>query len=140
MTIESLIPTQEPRGETEAENPEYAITKGIIKKLLKEIAAARKKLKTQQQQGKGKRKLIIAESSDDEEELAATALDIIEDAAANKVSVETQFKKFVKEGAQKGQPKKAKSTNTSTTENVVDLVPTPPPSSLTKITEELIPQ
>ena len=92
MAVESLIPTQEPRGETEPENPEYAITKGIIKKLSKEIAAARKKLKTQQQQqGKGKRKLIIAESSNDKEELGTTAIDIIEDAAINKVPVETQF-------------------------------------------------
>ena len=71
-------------------NPEYAVTKGIIWKLANEIAASRKKIKGQeQQQGKGKRKRIIAESSNDEEELAATALDIIEDAAANKVPVET---------------------------------------------------
>ena len=87
---ESIIQTQEPRVETEPENPKYAITKGIIKELSKEIAAARKKLRTQQQQqGKGKHKLIIAESLDDEEELAATTLDIIEDAIANKVPVET---------------------------------------------------
>ena len=79
-------------GETEPENPEYAVTKGIIRKLLKEIAAARKKLKTQQQQqGKGKCKLILADSLEYEEELAATTLNIIEDAAANKVLVETQF-------------------------------------------------
>ena len=53
---------------------------------------ARKKLKMQQQQqGKGKHELILANSSKDEEELAAMALDIIEDAAANKVPVETQF-------------------------------------------------
>ena len=79
-------------GEIEPENPEYAVTKGIIWKLSKEIAAARKKLKTQQQQqGKGKRKLILADSSEDEEELAAIALDIIEDAAANKVPVEIHF-------------------------------------------------
>ena len=58
----------------------------------KEIAAVRKKLKTQQQQkGKGKCKLILADSSEYEEELAAMTLDIIEDAAANKVPVETQF-------------------------------------------------
>ena len=63
----------------------------------KEIAAARKKLRTQQQeqQEKGKRKLIIVESSDDEEELGATSIDIIEDVAANKVPVETQFQIFV---------------------------------------------
>ena len=92
MATESLIPTQEPRGETELENPEYAITKGIIRKISKEITAVQKNLKTQQQQqGKGKRKLILANSSEDEEELEAMALDIIEDATANKLPVETQF-------------------------------------------------
>ena len=40
--------TQDPRGETKSENPKYDITKGIIKKLSKEIAAARKKIRTQQ--------------------------------------------------------------------------------------------
>ena len=74
----------------EPDNPEYAVSRGIIKKLASEIAAARKKIKGQeQQQGKGKCKLIITESSDDDDELAAAALDIIEDAAANKVPVET---------------------------------------------------
>ena len=107
----------------------------------KEIVAPRKRKKTQQQQqGKGKRKLIIAESLEDEEELAATALDIIEDAAANKVPVETQFQKFVEAGAQPGRPKKEKSTHTSIAKNVVDLVSTPPPPSPTKITEDIIPQ
>ena len=58
----------------------------------KEIAVSRKKLKTQQQQqGKGKRKLVLVGSLEDEEKLAAMALDIIEDAAANKVPVETKF-------------------------------------------------
>ena len=61
------------------------------------------------------------------------ALDIIEDAAANKVPVETQFQKFVDVGAQQGRPKKAKITHTSTLENVVDIVSTPPPPSSTKI-------
>ena len=78
-------------GETKVDNPEYAITKEIIRKLSKEIAAARKRQRTQQPQGKGKHKLLLPESSDDEEELGATAIDIIEDAAANKVPVETQF-------------------------------------------------
>jgi len=32
------------------------------------------------QQGKGKRKLVLADSTDDDEELAASALDIVEDA------------------------------------------------------------
>ena len=107
----------------------------------KEIVALRKRKKTQQQQqGKGKHKLIIAESSEDEEELAATTLDIIEDAAPKKVSVETQFQKFVEAGAQQGRLKKVKSTHTSTAKNVVDIVSTPPPPSPTKITEELIPE
>ena len=88
----SVVLTQEPTGETEPNNPEYAVTKGIIRKISKEIAAARNKIKTQeQQQGKGKHKLIITESSEDDDELAATTLDIIEDATVNKVSVETQF-------------------------------------------------
>ena len=89
---ESLIPTQDPRGEIETKNPEYALTKDNITRLSKEIVASRKRKKTQEQEkGKGKRRLIIVESSEDEEELAAMALDIIEDAAANKVPVETQF-------------------------------------------------
>ena len=91
----------------------------------------------EQQQGKGKCKLIIAESSDDEEELAAAALDIIEDSATNKVPVETKFKRFVEAGAPKGRPKKAKTTTTP--ENVVDLVSTPPPPSPTQIIEEQAP-
>ena len=136
---ENLIPTQEPREEIEAKNLEYVVTKEIIAKLSKEIAATRKRKRTQPQ-GKGKHKLIILESSDDDEELAATALDIIEDAAANKVPVETQFHKFVEARAQQGQPKKAKITHTSTPENVVDLVSTPPPPSPTKITKELVPE
>ena len=105
----------------------------------KEIAASRKRKKNQEhEQGKGKRKLIIAESSEDEEEPIAMDLNIIKDSAAKKVPMETQFQKFVEVGAQQGQPKKAKSTNTSMAENVMDLVSTPPPPSPTKITQELI--
>ena len=101
----------------------------------KEIAAARKKFKAQQQQlGKGKHKLILADSSEYEEELAAMTLDIIEDAAANKVPVKTQLQRFVDAGAQVGRPKKAKTTTTP--KNVVDLLSTPPPPSPMKITEE----
>ena len=97
----SVTPTQLPMNGVEHDNPEYALSKGIIQKLAKEIAAARRKLRAQKvQQGKGKRKLLI-ESSDDEEELAATALDIIEDAVANKVPVETQFQRFLEAGAPK---------------------------------------
>ena len=68
------------------------------------------------------------------------ACDIIEDAAKNKIPIETQFHRFVEAGAQQGRPKKAKSTNTSTAENVVDLMSTPPPPSPTKITQEIIPE
>ena len=68
------------------------------------------------------------------------ALDIIEYAAANKVPVETQFQKFVEAGAQQGRPKKAKITHTSTPENAVHLMSTPPPSSPAKITKELVPE
>ena len=76
----------------EAENSEYAVTKETITKLSKEIVASRERKRTQQQQqGKGKRKLIFAKYSEDEKELVATTLDIIEDAIANKVLVETQF-------------------------------------------------
>ena len=95
---------------------------------------ARKKLKTQQQQqGKGKRKLILADSSEDKEELEAMALDIIENAVANKVLVETQFQRFVDAGAQEGRPKKAKIATMP--ENVVDLMSMPPPPSPMKITK-----
>ena len=84
-----INPTQEPTGEIEGNDLEYALSKSIIKKLAKEIAVARKKIKAQKlQQGRGKCKLILADSSDDEEELAAAAVDIVEDARANKVSVE----------------------------------------------------
>ena len=67
-------------------------------------------------------------------------IDIIEDAAANKVPVETQFQIFVEVGALLGQPNKAKITHMSTPENVIDLVSTPPPPSPTKVTEEQIPE
>ena len=106
--------------------------------MAKEIAAARKRLRAQKvQQGKGKRKLILAESSDDEEELLATTVDIVEDANANKIPVETQFQRFLAAGAPEGRPKKAKIT--STPEDIVDLVSTPPPPSPTKIVEEQAP-
>ena len=78
----------------------------------KEIVVVRKRKRTQPQ-GKGKCNIIIVESSDDEEELAATALDIIEDAAANKVLVETQFQRFVEVGALLGCPKKTNITQTT---------------------------
>ena len=98
----------------------------------------RKKIKTQkQQQGRGKRKIILADSSDHEEELAAAAVDIVEDARANKLSVEVQFQRYVDTGAPEGRPKKAKTAPTP--ENVVDLVLTPPPPSPTTIFEEKAP-
>ena len=68
------------------------------------------------------------------------AIDIIEDAATNKVPVETQFQRFVEAGALPGRPKKAKITHMSMPENIVDLVSTPPPPSLTKVTEEQVPK
>ena len=67
LALASVAPTQEPMGEVEPDNPEYALSRGIIRKLANEIAAARKKIRAQkEQQGKGKCKLIIADSSDDE--------------------------------------------------------------------------
>ena len=114
------------------------MSRSIIKKLAKEIAVARRKIKLQKrQQGKGKRKLVLADSTDDEEELAASALDIVEDARANKVTVETQFQRFIDAGAPEGPPKKAKTQ--STPEHIVDLVSTPPPPSPTTIVEEQAP-
>ena len=83
-------------GYIESENPEYDVTKEKVKKLAKEIAAMRKK--ATETKGKGKHKLILSDL-EDEEELLATTVDIIEDAVANKVSVEAQFKKFFEEGA-----------------------------------------
>ena len=91
--------TQEPREEIETKYTEYVVTKEIITKLSKGIAAAIKRKRTQPQ-GKGKCKLIIPESSDDDKELAAMAIDIIEYALANKVPMETQFQIFVEAGAQ----------------------------------------
>ena len=62
------------------------------------------------------------------------AVDIIEDTVENKVLIEMQFRHFVKLGAQQGRPKKVKSTNTLTTENIVDLVSTPLTPYPTQIT------
>ena len=39
----TVDPTQVPTGEVEGDDPEYALSKSIIKKLAKEIAVARKK-------------------------------------------------------------------------------------------------
>ena len=128
-------PIQILTGEVEDADPKYALSKSIIKKLAKEIAVTRKRIKAQKlQQGKGKRKLLLADSSDDEEELVAAAVDVVEDAAANKVSVETQFQRYLDAGAPEGRPKKEKATPTP--KNVVDLVSTPPPPSPTPVVEE----
>ena len=51
---------------------------------------------------------MILSDLEDEEELLATTIDSIEDVVANKVPVETQFQKFVEEGARQGWPKKGK--------------------------------
>ena len=109
-----------------------------LRKIAKEITASRKR-KAIQEKGKGKRKLILSES-EDEEELLATIVDIIEYAAVNKITVETQFKRFVDAGVKQGRPKKVKTTNPSVDENIVDLVSTPPLPSPTQITQEDIPQ
>ena len=74
---------------------------------------------------------------DDEEELEAAAIDIVEDARANKVSVEVQFQRYLEAGAPEGRPKKAKTQTTS--KNVVDLVLTPPPPSPLPVIEEQAP-
>ena len=141
LVEESIISTQDRGGEIDTKKPEYAITKEKIRKLSKEIAASRKRKRIQEQeQGKGKRNLIIAESLENEDELAAMAVDIIEDIVANKIPMEAQFQKFVEAGTQQGRSKKVKSTNTSTAENVVDLVSTPPSLSPTQITQEEIPK
>ena len=84
----------------EANNLEYAMTKENLKKIAKEIAGSRK-MKTNQGKGKGKHQLILFES-EDEEELLATTVDIIEDAKTNKISVETQFKRFFDAGVKQG--------------------------------------
>ena len=67
------------------------MTKENLKIIAKEISTSRKKKGTQAQ-GKGERKLILSEELEDEEELLATAADILDDAALNKVSIEKQFK------------------------------------------------
>ena len=108
------------------------MTKENLRKIAKEIATSRKK-KAIQEKGKGKHKIVLSES-EDEEEMLATAIDIIEDATTNKVSIETQFKWFVDVGAKQGRPKKVKTTTTSVDENIVDLFSTPPLPSLTHIT------
>ena len=69
---------------------------------------------------------------------SATALDIIEYAIANKVSVETQFQIFVEAGALPVRPKKAKTTHMTMPKNIIDLVSMPPPPSPTKLIEEQV--
>ena len=49
-TPATVDPTQEPTGEVEGNDPEYALSKSIIKKLAKEIAVAMKKIKAQKLQ------------------------------------------------------------------------------------------
>ena len=72
--------------------------------------------------------------------MLATAVDIIEDAATNKILVETQFKRFVDLGAKQGRSKKVKTTNPSVDEDIVDLFSMPPLPSPTHITQEDITQ
>ena len=44
---ETVDPAQTPTGEVEEDNPEYAVSQSIIKKLAKEISIARRKIKLQ---------------------------------------------------------------------------------------------
>ena len=48
LAEEILIPNQDPRGEIETKNPEFALTKDNITRLSKEIATSRKRKKTQE--------------------------------------------------------------------------------------------
>ena len=132
-TEQSTIMTHQQEGgeeieeDIESDNLEYAMTKENLKEIEKEIVASRKK-KTNQGKVKGKHQLIMSES-EDEEELLAIVVNIIEDAVANKISVETQFKRFVDARAKQGRSKKVKTSNPVVDENIVDLVSTPPPPS-----------
>ena len=66
-------------------------------------------------------------------ELLATTINILEDAAINKVSVETQFKQFVESGAKKGRLKKVRNA-TQPEINPIDLNPDSAIPSPTRIT------
>ena len=58
----TVDPTQVQIGEVEGNDPEYVLSKSIIKKLAKEISVARKNIKAQKlQQGRGKHKIILAD-------------------------------------------------------------------------------
>ena len=46
----TVDPTQVPTGEVKGDDPEYALSRSIIKKLAKEIAVARKRIKAQKLQ------------------------------------------------------------------------------------------
>ena len=72
---------------------------------------------------------------EDEEELLDTAIDILEDAAANKVSVKTQFKWFFDLGAKQGCPKKVRIA-TPPVIDPIDLTVDSPRPSPTIITQE----
>ena len=85
------------------------MTKENLRKIAKEITTSRKR-KEIQEKGKGKSKLILS-GSEDEEEILDTIVDIIEDTAANKISVDTQFKRFVDGGVKKREIKKGKNCN-----------------------------
>ena len=64
-------------------------------------------------------------------------VDIVEDARANKVSVEVQFQRYLEAGALEVRPKRAKTQTTP--EIVVDLMSTAPPPSPTPVVEEQAP-
>ena len=103
-----------------------------LSKIAKEIAALRKK-KAIQEKGKGKHRVLLS-YSEDKDKLLDTTVKILEDTTTNKVSIETQFKRFVDVGAKQGRSKKVKTATTSVDENIVDLVSTPPPPSPTQNT------
>ena len=77
----------------------------------------------------------MSEESEDEEELMATVADILEDAGKNKVSIETQFKQFVKSRAKQGRLKKVRIATPPTVDSI-DLTPDSPRPSSTRITLE----
>ena len=110
------------------------MTKENLRKIAKEISTSRRNKGTQGK-GKGKHKLILSEESKYEEELFSTIANILEDVATNKVSVETQFKQFVKLGEKQGRLKKVRIATPPTIDSI-DLTPDSPRPSSTRITLE----
>ena len=78
---------------------------------------------------------MLSEESKYEEELLATAVDILEDASLNKVSIETQFKQFIEVGAKQGRTKKVR-VATPLKIYPIDLTPKSPRPFPTRITPD----